>query len=75
MYVQSGKRMVVDVDLAKFIDRGNYDMCVDRLRRRIRGEAVMRFIRAHLSAGIWAPRYLSAGIMDALGVHAMQLHE
>ena len=31
-YVQSGKRVVVDVDLAKFFDRVNHDILIDRLR-------------------------------------------
>jgi RNA-directed DNA polymerase len=31
-YVQSGKRVVVDVDLAKFFDRVNHDILMSRLR-------------------------------------------
>ena len=30
-YVQSGKRVVVDVDLEKFFDRVNHDILIDRL--------------------------------------------
>jgi RNA-directed DNA polymerase len=44
--------VVVDVDLAKFFDRVNHDILVDRLRRRIQDEAVIRLIRAYLNAGI-----------------------
>ncbi len=51
-YVQSGKRVVVDVDLAKFFDRVNHDILMDRLRRRIPDAAVVRLIRAYLNAGI-----------------------
>lgn len=51
-YVQSGKRVVVDVDLAKFFDRVNHDILMDRLKRRIPDEAVLRLIRAYLNAGI-----------------------
>jgi len=51
-YVQSGKRVVVDVDLAKFFDRVNHDILVDRLRRRIPDATVLRLIRAYLNAGI-----------------------
>lgn len=51
-YVQSGKRVVVDVDLAKFFDRVCHDILVDRLKRRIPDDAVIRLIRAYLNAGI-----------------------
>ncbi|HWT19868.1 MAG TPA: reverse transcriptase domain-containing protein, partial [Variovorax sp.] len=51
-YVQSGKRVVVDVDLAKFFDRVNHDILMDRLKRRIPDQAVLRLIRAYLNAGI-----------------------
>jgi RNA-directed DNA polymerase len=51
-YVQDGKHVVVDVDLAKFFDRVNHDILMDRLKRRIPDEAVLRLIRAYLNAGI-----------------------
>jgi RNA-directed DNA polymerase len=51
-YVQSGKRVVVDVDLAKFFDRVNHDILIDRLKRRIDDAGVIRLIRAYLNAGI-----------------------
>ena len=51
-YVQSGKRVVVDVDLSKFFDRVNHDILMDRLRRRIDDAGVIRLIRAYLNAGI-----------------------
>ena len=51
-YVQTGKRVVVDVDLAKFFDRVNHDILIDRLRKRIEDAGVIRLIRAYLNAGI-----------------------
>jgi RNA-directed DNA polymerase len=51
-HVQSGRRVVVDVDLAKFFDRVNHDILMDRLKRRIADTAVLRLIRAYLNAGI-----------------------
>jgi len=51
-YVQVGKRVVVDVDLAKFFDRVNHDILIDRLNRRIDDAGVIRLIRAYLNAGI-----------------------
>jgi retron-type reverse transcriptase len=50
--VQSGKRVVVDVDLAKFFDRVNHDILIDRLRKRIDDAGVIRLIRAYLNSGI-----------------------
>jgi RNA-directed DNA polymerase len=61
--VQSGKRVVVDVDLAKFFDRVNHDILIDRLGKRIDDAGVIRLIRA----------YLNAGIMD--GGVVMQRHQ
>jgi RNA-directed DNA polymerase len=51
-YVQSGKRIVVDVDLEKFFDRVNHDILMDRLRKRIGDTGVIRVIRAYLDSGI-----------------------
>ena len=51
-YVQVGKRVVVDVDLAKFFDRVNHDILIDRLRKRIDDAGVIRLVRAYLNAGI-----------------------
>jgi RNA-directed DNA polymerase len=51
-YVQSGLRVVVDVDLSKFFDRVNHDILIDRLRTRIGDAGVIRLIRAYLNSGI-----------------------
>src|ERR1700756_4214077 len=51
-YVQSGRRIVVDVDLEKFFDRVNHDILIDRLHKRIGDAGVIRLIRAYLNAGI-----------------------
>ena len=59
-YVQSGKRVVVDVDLEKFFDRVNHDILIDRLRKRVDDAAVIRLIRAYLNAGIMA----GGGVME-----------
>jgi group II intron reverse transcriptase/maturase len=50
-YVSSGRRVVVDVDLEKFFDRVDHDILIDRLRKRIADQAVIRLIRAYLDAG------------------------
>ncbi len=51
-YIQSGRWVVVDVDLEKFFDRVNHDILIDRLRRRIDDAGVIRLIRAYLNSGI-----------------------
>jgi len=51
-YVRAGRRVVVDVDLAKFFDRVNHDILIDRLRKRIDEAGVIRLVRAYLNAGI-----------------------
>ena len=51
-FVQSGRRVVVDVDLEKFFDRVNHDILIDRLSQRIADAGVIRLIRAYLNSGI-----------------------
>lgn len=51
-YVQSGRRIVVDVDLEKFFDCVNHDILIDRLQKRIGDVGVIRLIRAYLNSGI-----------------------
>jgi retron-type reverse transcriptase len=51
-YVQSGRRVVVDVDLEKFFDRVNHDILMGRLGKRIGDAAVLPLIRAYLDAGV-----------------------
>ena len=51
-YVQSGRRVVVDVDLEKFFDRVNHDILIDRVQRRVGDAGVIRLIRAYLNSGI-----------------------
>jgi len=51
-YVQSGRRIVVDVDLEKFFDRVNHDILIDRLRKRVTDVGILRLIRAYLNSGI-----------------------
>lgn len=50
-HVSSGRKVVVDVDLEKFFDRVDHDILIDRLRKRIADQAVIRLIRAYLDAG------------------------
>ena len=51
-YVQSGRQVVVDVDLEKFFDRINHDILIDRLQKRVPDPGVIRLVRAYLNSGI-----------------------
>jgi len=51
-YVQSGHRIVVDIDLEKFFDRVNHDRLMSTLAKRIKEKALLKIIRAFLNAGI-----------------------
>ena len=51
-HVQSGRRIVVDVDLEKFFDRVNHDILIDRLRKRVPDARIIRLIRSYLNSGI-----------------------
>jgi len=51
-YIQSGRRIVVDVDLEKFFDRVNHDILIDRMKKRIDDAGIIRLIRAYLNSGI-----------------------
>lgn len=53
-HIASGKRWMVDMDLAKFFDRVNHDVLMARLARRIQDKALLKLIR----------RFLQAGMMD-----------
>ena len=52
--VQSGRRIVVDVDLKSFFDRVQHDVLMVRLSRRIADRELLGLIRRFLSAGILA---------------------
>ncbi|MEO5616493.1 MAG: group II intron reverse transcriptase/maturase [Candidatus Eisenbacteria bacterium] len=51
-YIQSGLRWVADVDLAKFFDRVNHDVLMERLSRRVTDGRVLGLIRRYLVAGV-----------------------
>ncbi|MBK9579774.1 MAG: group II intron reverse transcriptase/maturase [Fibrobacteres bacterium] len=52
--IQSGRRVVVDVDLKTFFDLVQHDVLMDRLSRRIGDKVLLRLIRGYLRAGILA---------------------
>ena len=52
--VQSGRRWVVDVDLAAFFDRVNHDVLMGKLHQRITDRRLLALIRRYLEAGMMA---------------------
>ena len=52
--VQQGRKVVVDVDLAKFFDRVNHDILMGRLAKRVADKTMLGLIRRYLEAGVLA---------------------
>ena len=53
-YQLSGKRWVVDMDLAKFFDEVNHDILMSKIAYRVKDKKVLTLIRRYLQAGIMA---------------------
>jgi len=51
-YIQSGYKIVVDIDLEKFFDQVCHDRLMSRLAQEIEDKRVLKLIRAYLTAGI-----------------------
>jgi RNA-directed DNA polymerase len=51
-YVIEGYQFVVDIDLAKFFDRVNYDRLMGRVAARVSDRRVHGLIRGYLTAGV-----------------------
>ena len=51
-YIESGKKYVVDMDLAKFFDTVNHDRLLSRLKREIEDKRVLWLVNQYLKAGV-----------------------
>lgn len=51
-YIESGKKYVVDMDLAKFFDTVNHDRLMSRLKRDIDDKRVLWLVNQYLKAGV-----------------------
>jgi RNA-directed DNA polymerase len=58
-HIASGKRWMVDMDLAKFFDRVNHDVLMSRLARRISDKKLLLVIRRFLEAGMMSDGMIS----------------
>ncbi|MCD5414357.1 MAG: group II intron reverse transcriptase/maturase [Clostridiales bacterium] len=51
-FIESGYKIVVDIDLEKFFDRVNHDILMNRIAKRVRDKRVLKLIRLYLYSGI-----------------------
>lgn len=51
-FLRDGHRVAVDLDLEKFFDRVDFDLLMDRLRRRVPDKRLLRLIGKYLRAGV-----------------------
>ena len=51
-YVEEGRAVVVDFDIAKFFDRVNHDVLMARVARHVGDKRLLRIIRRFLEAGV-----------------------
>jgi RNA-directed DNA polymerase len=51
-YQKSGKRWVVDMDLAKFFDEVNHDVLMSKIAKSVKDKRILRLIRGYLRSGI-----------------------
>ena len=58
-YQLSGKRWVVDMDLAQFFDEVNHDLLMSRVNRRIKDRRMSFLIRRYLQSGVMAGGVMS----------------
>ena len=58
-YQLSGKRWVVDMDLAQFFDEVNHDLLMSRMNRRIKDRRMSFLIRRYLQSGVMAGGVMS----------------
>lgn len=52
IYINSGYKVVVDMDLEKFFDRVNHDKLMHLISRKVIDKRVLKLIRRYLTAGV-----------------------
>jgi len=51
-YIQSGKKIVVDIDLEKFFDSVNHDVLMMKIVKRVADKRIHQIIRKYLQVGV-----------------------
>jgi RNA-directed DNA polymerase len=59
-FIRQGRKIAVDLDLAKFFDRVDHDVLMSRVARRIKDKRVLRLIGKYLRAGVMVKGRLQA---------------
>ena len=54
IYINSGYKVIVDMDLEKFFDRVNHDKLMHLISRKVTDKRVLKLIRKYLTAGVMA---------------------
>ncbi len=62
-FIRQGRKVAVDLDLAKFFDRVNHDVLMSRVACRINDKRVLRLIGKYLRAGVMVKGRLQATAM------------
>jgi RNA-directed DNA polymerase len=62
-FIRQGRKVAVDLDLAKFFDRVNRDVLMSRVARRINDKRVLQLIGKYLRAGVMVKGRLQATAM------------
>ncbi|MEW6444285.1 MAG: group II intron reverse transcriptase/maturase [bacterium] len=59
-FLREGRRIAVDLDLAKFFDHVNHDLLLSRLGRKVRDKRLLALIGRYLRAGVLAGEVIQA---------------
>ena len=62
-FIRNGHKIAVDLDLAKFFDRVNHDVLMNRVSRQVPDKRVLRLIGKYLRAGVMVRGRLQATVM------------
>ena len=62
-FIRQGRKVAVDLDLAKFFDRVNHDVLMSRIASRVKDKRVLRLIGKYLRAGVMVNGSMQATVV------------